>query len=125
MKKLFQTILFVVTVSALAVVVFPAAAQIATVDPGKLGLPAPAGAGVDPLVTFISKIVNWFLGLVGLLAALVLIWGGLKYIISLGDEDQAAEAKRLILYAVIGLLVIGLSAALVNFVIFVIGAAGK
>lgn len=123
MKRLLHTILFVVAVSMLAVIIFPVSAQIATIDPKNctdLGLNCPGGQGSKPLIDFISKIVNWFLGLVGLLAAIVLIWGGIKYIISLGDEDSAAEAKKLILYAIVGLIVIGLAAVLVNFVIDVI-----
>lgn len=70
----------------------------------------------DP-VKFITAGLKIVLAFVAILAVAVLIWGGIKYIISLGDEDSAAEAKKLILYAIIGLLIIGAAALVVNLVI--------
>lgn len=128
MKTLAKTFFFVAAIILLAVGVFPVAAQVATLNPTDcttLGLNCPGGTGAKPLFNFISKIVNWFLGFVGLLAAIMLIWGGIKYIISLGDEQEAETAKKLILYAIIGLLVIGIAAAVVNFVLFAINNASK
>lgn len=75
------------------------------------------GTASSDLVTAIINIVNWFLILAALAAAVFIIYGGVKYIISLGDEEAATEAKNIILYAVIGLVVIGLAAAIVNFVV--------
>lgn len=73
-----------------------------------------SGADLEPAITFI---INALLALAGLVAAIYLILGGVRYITSQGDEDKAGEAKQTILYAVIGLIVIGLSAAIVNFVV--------
>lgn len=86
---------------------------------------APAGLGVSDsdLPTAIVNIINVFLLLAGLVAAIVLILGGIQYITSRGDEDATEKAKNTILYAVIGLIVIGLSAAIVNFVISAISGA--
>lgn len=69
------------------------------------------------LIAGIRTIVNVFLTLAGFAAVVVIIYGGVQYITSRGDEDQAKTAKNVILYAVIGLIVIGLSAAIVNFTI--------
>lgn len=76
-----------------------------------------AGVGETDLTKFVTGILNTFLGLAGLIAAIFIIYGGVKYITSRGDEKATAAAKQTILYAVIGLIVIGLSAALVNFVV--------
>lgn len=86
---------------------------------------APTGLGVSDsdLPTAIVNIINVFLLLAGLVAAIVLIIGGVQYITSRGDEDATEKAKNTILYAVIGLIVIGLSAAIVNFVISAIAGA--
>lgn len=65
----------------------------------------------------VQDIVNVFLTLVAIAAVIVIVYAGVRYIISLGEEDEAARAKRMILYAVIGLIVVGLSAAVVNFVL--------
>jgi len=51
-----------------------------------------------------------------------LLIGGIRYIFSQGDEDQAAQAKNTILYAIIGLIVIGLAAVVVNFIVAAVGA---
>jgi len=72
------------------------------------------------LLDLILRIVNILLSLVALAAAIMIIYAGVKYILSAGNEEQATEAKHIIMYAVIGLLVIALSAALVNFVIIAI-----
>ena len=77
------------------------------------------------LVTAIYTIINIFLFFAALVAVLMIIWAGLKYILSRGDEDEAEEAKNQILYAVIGLIVIGLSAAIVRFTVRAVqGVAG-
>lgn len=57
----------------------------------------------------LERIILGILGLVAVVALAVMIWGGFTYITSLGDEQRASTAKRVILYAVIGLLLIGAS----------------
>lgn len=76
-----------------------------------------AGTSQGDLIGAVRTIINILLMLAGLVAAIYLIIGGISYITSRGDEDKAEEAKNTILYAVIGLIVIGLSAAIVNYVI--------
>lgn len=66
---------------------------------------------------YIQTIVNVLLSLVAVVAVIMIIYGGIRYVLSAGEEEAAKTAKRVILYAVIGLIVIGLSAALVNFTI--------
>lgn len=76
-----------------------------------------AGTSGSGLMTAIRTIINVLLIFASLVAVIMIIYGGVRYMISRGDEDEAAAAKNTILYAVIGLIVIGLSAAIVNFVI--------
>ena len=94
---------------------------------GGLAVPAPQFAGTaNPtnLYGSITTIINVLLTLAALVAAIYLILGGVRYITSRGDEDAAGEAKNTILYAVIGLIVIGLSAAIVNFVLSAVVGSG-
>ncbi len=65
----------------------------------------------------LQTIVKWLLSLVATIAVISLVYGGFKYITSQGDENQAQQAKNIILYSVIGLIIIGLSAIIVNVVI--------
>lgn len=62
------------------------------------------------LLTFI---INFFLGLVGTVAILMLIYGGFLYLTSGGGENTK-KAKNTIMYAIIGIVVILLSYAIVN-----------
>ena len=61
--------------------------------------------------------VNIMLFAVGILADIMLIWGGIRYVLSGGDSGAVSSAKKTILYAVVGLIVAILAYAIVNFVI--------
>jgi hypothetical protein len=82
-----------------------------------LGIPCTGSEESSDLVDFITDVVNVFLALAGVVAVIFIIWGGVRYVSSRGDEQSAGSAKRTILYAAIGLIVIGLSAVIVNFVL--------
>ncbi len=81
------------------------------------------GTATGTLSGAITRIVNYLLIIVGLVATIYLIWAGVKYITSAGDEDKAGEAKTQILYALIGIIVIGLSAVAVNFILGALNTA--
>ena len=67
--------------------------------------------------TLIKNIVNTMLFLVGVLSVIMIIYGGIQYVISVGDSGKVAKAKTTIIYAIVGLIVAILSYAIVNFVI--------
>lgn len=54
---------------------------------------------------------------VGAVALLMMVIGGLRYTIAGGDTNKIAEARRMIVYSLVGLVVIALAAIIVNFVI--------
>lgn len=57
--------------------------------------------------------VNFFLGFLALIAMVMLIYSGFRYVTS-GVSDQAEDAKKGIVYAVIGIVVIFFAYAIVN-----------
>lgn len=65
----------------------------------------------------LAVIVNILLFLIGAIAVIVIIIGGLKYVTSDGDSSKIKSAKDTILYAVVGIIIALLAYALVNFVI--------
>lgn len=72
-----------------------------------------------------KKITNTILYIVGIMAVIMLIIGGVKYVISGGDAKKVTDAKNTVLYAIIGLVVAFLAFAIVNFVISALpGGAG-
>jgi TRAP-type C4-dicarboxylate transport system permease small subunit len=65
----------------------------------------------------VSNILNAIIGVLGLVAVVVIIIGGVSYMTSAGDAGKVKKAKDTILYGVIGLIIVALAFAIVNFVI--------
>ena len=63
-----------------------------------------------------SRVTDILLFLVGAISVIMLILGGIRYVISGGDQAQVTAAKNTILYAIIGIVVAFLAYAAVNFV---------
>lgn len=63
------------------------------------------------------QITNVVLYIVGVIAVIMLIIGGIKYVVSGGDAKKVTDAKNTVLYAIIGLIIAFLAFAIVNFVI--------
>ena len=61
-------------------------------------------------------IADTLIYIVGAVAVIMLIIGGLRYVISQGSKEGVESAKNTILYAVIGIVVAILAYAIVNFV---------
>ena len=54
----------------------------------------------------------------------MIIWGGIRYVLSAGNSAALTSAKNTIVYAVIGLIVAILAYAIVNFVINTVSGGG-
>ncbi len=65
----------------------------------------------------IQTLLQYFFGVVGALALLFVVIGGLRYIISAGDPQAAAAGRKTIMYAVIGLVVALSGEAIVTWVL--------
>lgn len=65
----------------------------------------------------IKTITNVLLFIIGAIAVIMIIIGGIRYVTSNGDASQTKAAKDTIMYAVIGIIVAILAYAIVNFVI--------
>jgi len=65
----------------------------------------------------ITTITNILLFLVGALSVIMLIVGGLRYVVSAGNSTAVTAAKNTILYAIVGLVVSFLAFAAINYVI--------
>ncbi len=66
---------------------------------------------------FILAILAVVTGLIAVVALAALLYGAVLYITSMGDEGKTETAKKIILYAIIGLLVLGVAGIVVNVVI--------
>ncbi|MDQ5886182.1 MAG: hypothetical protein QG628_579 [Patescibacteria group bacterium] len=65
----------------------------------------------------IAKGLNLFSAVVGIIAEVMIIVGGIQYITTGGDSGNVTKAKNTILYAVIGLVVVALAQIIVQFVL--------
>ena len=65
----------------------------------------------------IKNVINTILVVLGMVAVIMIIIGGIRYTTSNGDASAVKGAKDTILYAVVGLIVAILSYAIVNFVL--------
>lgn len=69
------------------------------------------------LTDVFSVIVNVISGIVGFIAVVMVIIGGISYTTSSGDSSRVKKAKDTILYGIIGLIISLLAFAIVNFVL--------
>ncbi|MBQ6147331.1 hypothetical protein IJI70_00600 [Candidatus Saccharibacteria bacterium] len=73
------------------------------------------------LTDVIKNIINIILYVVGVLAVVMIIFGGVQYTTSAGDTNKVTKAKNTILYGIVGLVVAILAYAIVNFIVGRIG----
>ncbi|MES2876056.1 MAG: hypothetical protein V4678_01145 [Patescibacteria group bacterium] len=65
----------------------------------------------------VQAVISTLLVVIGIVAVIMIIVGGIRYTLSNGDASQIKSAKDTILYAVIGLVVAIMAYAIVNFVV--------
>lgn len=78
---------------------------------------AGCNGNTNALPSFIVGILNAIILVCGLIAVIYVIIGGINYMTSAGDAGKLEKAKKTILYACIGLIIVVLSFAIVNFTI--------
>ena len=81
-----------------------------------------AGSSTADLRATVLRILFAVLLFMGLAAVVVIVIAGIWMVVSLGDEGAKDRAKRIILYAIVGLIIIALAAAIVLFIIEATGA---
>jgi len=62
------------------------------------------------------RLTQWLLGMVAILALLGIVYGGIRMILAVGNEQGLSEAKRIVTWSVAGVIVAGLSFAIVSIV---------
>ncbi len=83
-----------------------------------LGDVTPPAVAVDPggfnIDQFVSKILDLLIVLAVVLAVGAVIWAGVLYVSSAGDESKVRKAQQLILYAAVGVAVAVLGSFIVK-----------
>lgn len=75
-------------------------------------------AGSESTLLKLVRLVLNLLSLVaGVIAVIMIIVGGLKYITSQGDANSAASARNTLLYAIVGVVIVAFAQIIVKFVL--------
>lgn len=121
MKRFFQTFLIAAGLIGSFAVVAPASdAGAINVFGGCSGnggtevCSARSRDGVNDIVQTVIDLLFW---VIAIIAVVMIIVGGIKYVVSNGDASKITSAKNTVLYSVVGLVVALLAYAIVGFVI--------
>ena len=71
----------------------------------------------NDLMGTLQIIINVIVGVIGFIAVVMIIMGGISFVTSQGDSSKVAKARNTILYGVVGLIVAMLAFAIVTFVL--------
>ena len=107
----------IISVILLFIVTLPGLAAAAP----DLGMEYAAGFGLtgfseDPRNMLVDG-VKYLMTFLGIIAVTVVLWGGFRWMVSMGNEDRLAVAKATLSSGLIGLAIILVSFTLVNFIV--------
>lgn len=109
MKK---TLIIASMITMLALSVVPAFALDTGINYGTY-----TGLGTKDLREGIMAIVNVLMGFLGIIAIIIILYGGFVWMTAGGNEEKVDSAKKIITAGIIGLVIIFVSFAIASFVI--------
>jgi len=99
--------------------------QASALEVGLNEISSPLGLGQEDIRVTIAKVINLSLGILGLVDLLIIIVAGALYLTALGDQERIAKAKKVLIYAGTGLIIILAAFSITNFIFNeLIGAVG-
>lgn len=118
-KKIFATAM---ALSFAALLVVPSLVSAATPAQDAFGLNdanfKTLGVGQDKdLKGIIAQIINIVLGFLGIIAVVIVLAGGFKWMTAGGNEDKVGEARKMIVQGVIGLVIVFAAWGIASFVV--------
>lgn len=118
LKKIAAGLLTVIVLSLFALPVLVSAQS--DLD---LGLENAAGIGLGQrdLKDSINSIIQLILSFLGILAVIIILWGGFIWMTAAGDETKVEKAKKLIISGIVGIVIILSAYIIANFVITQVG----
>lgn len=76
-----------------------------------------SGEAETTVNNLVTTIINIFSAVVGIVAVIMILYGGFKYITAGGDSSRITSAQHTIIYAIIGLIIVALAQIVVQFVL--------
>ncbi len=105
--------IIILTTLVFALTAVPA---LATLDVG-LNYGTYTGLGTKDLREGVMNVVNVLMGFLGIIAIIIILYGGFVWLTSAGNEEKVGQAKKIITAGIIGLVIIFISYAIATFVI--------
>lgn len=81
------------------------------------GICGASKSGDKGFTDLMKNVINTMIFIIGLIAVIMIIIGGIRYVVSNGESAQVQNAKNTVLYSVIGLVIAILAFPIVNFVL--------
>lgn len=75
------------------------------------------GLGTTDVRVTIARIIRTAMGLLGIIAVMIVLYGGFKWMTAGGAEEAVGDAKKIITSGIIGLIIILTAYAIASFVI--------
>lgn len=118
MKNIKLTLLSLAAIIGISTVAAPVYVGAASGrDEARAGLNAVNDGNTTNITGSIKNIVNMMLFVLGAIAVVMIVVGGIRYTTSAGDSGRIKAAKDTIMYSVVGVVVALLAYAIVNFVL--------
>ena len=112
--------MFFKNTKSIRALIFLAAASLLTVPyiaKAQWDISGPSTLIDDELDVVLENIVVGILGFIGILGILYLVYGGIRYVTSAGNDSDMEEAKKIIMYAIWGLFLTASAYAIVKTVV--------
>ncbi|MBI5254494.1 hypothetical protein HY932_01800 [Candidatus Falkowbacteria bacterium] len=123
-KKFLMIAMFVAMLAIYAVPVFALPAPPTTLDVGLESIKS-TGLGQTDLRTGIGGIIKVALSFLGVIAIVIVLIGGFKYMTAGGKDEKTKDAKNWIISGIIGIAIILSAYAITTFVVEkLVGATG-
>ena len=78
-------------------------------------------ATLDCVPAVVQNIITALFLFAGIVAVILIIYSGIKFVLSGGDPKQVEAARKVMTYAIIGFVVILLSFAILNLIAYITG----
>lgn len=71
----------------------------------------------NPLALLVGDVISIILTIVGLIFLVLIVYGGMKWMMAQGDESKVTEARNFIIHSLIGLIIVTAAYAIAYFII--------
>ncbi len=99
-----------------AVAALPVYAQLDSADTRTLG--ESSGLSTLDLAILIARFIRAAIAVIGIVLVCLVVWAGYLYMVSQGEKEKIAKAKKIISSAIIGLVIIFLSYSAASYILF-------